>query len=153
MDKNAETGVSRSALTDFTTGTSVADRARRENSLNSGLIMNKTFAEPSTATSGHYRVGFNLRCRCNMKSSMPSDALPNNNAVSNNHAVPDKNKNKDDRATLIAISVLACFLQDILHEGLGHGVTAWLSGAHTITLSTVALQADIDTRWISANGT
>jgi hypothetical protein len=88
-----------------------------------------------------------------MKSSMPADALPNNNAVSNNHAVPDKNKNKDDRATLIAISAFACFLQDILHEGLGHGVTAWLSGAHTITLSTVALQADIDTRWISANGT
>jgi len=74
---------------------------------------------------------------------MPADA------VSNNDAVPDKNKNKDDRLTLIATSVLACFLQDILHEGLGHGGTAWLSGAHTITQSTVALQADIDTRWIA----
>jgi hypothetical protein len=31
--------------------------------------------------------------------------------------------------------------------------TAWLSCAHSITLSTVALQSDIDTRWISANGT
>ncbi len=40
-----------------------------------------------------------------------------------------------------------------MHEGLGHGVTAWLSGAHKITMSTVALQCDIDTRWISANGT
>jgi hypothetical protein len=49
--------------------------------------------------------------------------------------------------------VLACVLQDILHEGLGHGVTAWLSGAHHVTMSTVALQYDIDTRWISANGT
>src|ERR1700721_791628 len=39
MDRNAETGVSKSALADFTTGTSGADRARRENSLNSGLIM------------------------------------------------------------------------------------------------------------------
>src|SRR5579863_2378407 len=60
---------------------------------------------------------------------------------------------EDDRLTLIAISALACIVQDILHEGLGHGVTAWLSGAHKETMSTVALQADIDTRWISANGT
>jgi len=60
---------------------------------------------------------------------------------------------KDDRATLIAISALACILQDVLHEGLGHGVTAWLSGAHRVTMSTVALQSDIETRWISANGT
>jgi hypothetical protein len=60
---------------------------------------------------------------------------------------------KDDRPTMIAISALACILGDILHEGLGHGVTAWLSGAHSLTISTVALQSDIDTRWISANGT
>jgi hypothetical protein len=60
---------------------------------------------------------------------------------------------KDDRLTVIAISVLACVVQDVLHEGLGHGVTAWLSGAHRLTMSTVALQSDIDTRWISANGT
>jgi hypothetical protein len=60
---------------------------------------------------------------------------------------------KDDRLTLIAISALACILQDVLHEGLGHGVTAWLSGAHRVTMSTVALQSDVDTRWISSNGT
>jgi len=60
---------------------------------------------------------------------------------------------QDDRLTLIAISALACIIQDVLHEGLGHGVTAWLSGAHRLTMSTVALQSDIDTRWISANGT
>lgn len=54
---------------------------------------------------------------------------------------------------MIAVSVLACILQDILHEGLGHGVTAWLSGARQVTLSTVALQSDIETRWVSANGT
>jgi len=60
---------------------------------------------------------------------------------------------KDDKLTLIAISALACVLQDVLHEGLGHAVTAWLSGGHHMTLSTVALQSDIDTRWISANGT
>lgn len=59
----------------------------------------------------------------------------------------------DDLPTRIAISALACILQDVLHEGLGHGVVALLSGAHTVTISTVALQSDIDTRWISAGGT
>ncbi|HET6179991.1 MAG TPA: hypothetical protein VFE61_23925 [Candidatus Sulfotelmatobacter sp.] len=60
---------------------------------------------------------------------------------------------KEDRLTVIALSALACILQDVLHEGLGHGVTAWLSGAQRVTMSTVALQSDIDTRWIAANGT
>ena len=60
---------------------------------------------------------------------------------------------KNDWLTMIAVSALACILQDVLHEGLGHGVTAWLSGAHQITMSTVALQSDIETRWVSANGT
>ncbi len=67
--------------------------------------------------------------------------------------VPDRVEAQDDRLTLIALSVFACILQDVLHEGLGHGVTAWITGARHITLSTVALQSDIDTRWISANGT
>src|SRR5580700_4876522 len=72
-----------------------------------------------------------------METTMPASAVSGN----------------DDRPTLIAISALACILQDVLHEGLGHGVTAWLSGAHRVTMSTVALQSDIETRWISANGT
>ncbi|MFZ0036539.1 MAG: hypothetical protein WAK91_03900 [Candidatus Acidiferrales bacterium] len=60
---------------------------------------------------------------------------------------------KDDRLTMIAISAIACILQDVLHEGLGHGVTAWLSGAQRLTMSTVALQSNFETRWISASGT
>jgi hypothetical protein len=60
---------------------------------------------------------------------------------------------RDDSLTVISISALACILQDLLHEGLGHGVTAWLNGAHQITMSTVALQSDVSTRWISASGT
>ncbi len=59
----------------------------------------------------------------------------------------------DDRLTVIAIAVLAYVVADVLHEGLGHGVTAWLSGARQITVSTVALQSDNASRWISANGT
>jgi len=68
-------------------------------------------------------------------------------------AASDRVPDKDDRPTLIAISALACILQDVLHEGLGHGVTAWLTGAHSLNISTVALQSEIDTRWIAANGT
>jgi hypothetical protein len=60
---------------------------------------------------------------------------------------------QDDRGTVLSVSALACILQDVLHEGLGHGVTAWLSGARQVTMSTVALQSDIETRWVSANGT
>jgi hypothetical protein len=60
---------------------------------------------------------------------------------------------RDDRLTVVAIAAIACVVQDVLHEGIGHGLTAWLSGAHRITMSTVALQSDIDTRLISANGT
>jgi|SRR5579871_395650 len=60
---------------------------------------------------------------------------------------------RHDRLTIVAVSVLSCILQDVLHEGLGHGVTAWLSGAHRITMSTVALQSDNASRWIAANGT
>ena len=60
---------------------------------------------------------------------------------------------KDDVLTLVAISALACILGNLLHEGLGHGVIAWLSGAQRLTISTVALQSDVDTRWISASGT
>ncbi len=59
----------------------------------------------------------------------------------------------DDKLTIISMAALAAVLQDVLHEGLGHGVTAWLSGAHRITMSTVAMQSDISTRLISANGT
>lgn len=58
-----------------------------------------------------------------------------------------------DKITIVAVAALACILQDVLHEGIGHGVTAWLSGAHSITMSTVALQSDIETRWVAANGT
>lgn len=65
----------------------------------------------------------------------------------------DEGSRLDDRVTVITVSVLACVLQDVLHEGVGHGVTAWLSGARQVTLSTVALQSDIETRWVSANGT
>ncbi|MBS1800753.1 MAG: hypothetical protein JSS95_13110 [Acidobacteria bacterium] len=60
---------------------------------------------------------------------------------------------KDSTLTLCALGALACMVQSVLHEGLGHGVAAWLSGAHTITVSSVAMDADIESRWIEAAGT
>lgn len=60
---------------------------------------------------------------------------------------------RDDFVTVVSIATLAYFVQDVLHEGLGHMATAWLLGAHKLTLSTVALQSDIDSRWIDAAGT
>src|ERR1700730_3552047 len=60
---------------------------------------------------------------------------------------------RDDFWTVVAVATMACVLQNVLHEGLGHGGVAYLSGAHFITLSTVAEDADIDSRWILAVGT
>ena len=59
----------------------------------------------------------------------------------------------DDKLTIISIAALADVLQDVLHEGLGHGVTAWWSGARWVTVSTVAQQSDISSRLIAADGT
>src|ERR1700731_2764852 len=54
--RKADTGVSKSALTDFTTGTSVAVRASRENSLKSGLIMKKYSPEHMPVTVNYRRA-------------------------------------------------------------------------------------------------
>jgi hypothetical protein len=59
----------------------------------------------------------------------------------------------DDLWTVIAVAAAVCMLGSVLHECLGHGGVAYLSGARTITLSTVAMNADIDSRWIEAAGT
>jgi hypothetical protein len=60
---------------------------------------------------------------------------------------------KDDLWTLVAFGVLAYMISNVLHEGLGHGGVAWLSGAHRITVTSTYMQAGIDTRWILAAGT
>lgn len=60
---------------------------------------------------------------------------------------------EDDRLTVIAVAALACMLQNVLHEGVGHGFASYLQGAHTITLSTVAEDSDVTSRWIDAAGT
>jgi hypothetical protein len=61
--------------------------------------------------------------------------------------------NSDDLWTVIAVAGLAAMSQSFVHEGCGHGLVAWLSGAHFVTVTTVAANADINSRWILAAGT
>lgn len=67
--------------------------------------------------------------------------------------INETSEGSDDRWTIIAVAAVACMLQSVLHEGLGHGVVAYLSGAHFVTVSTVAEDADVDSKWILAAGT
>src|SRR5579862_445219 len=60
---------------------------------------------------------------------------------------------KDDLLTIIAISVIALMLGTMLHEGVGHGAVALLTGARSGTLSTVAWSSDFDSRLVAAGGT
>jgi hypothetical protein len=60
---------------------------------------------------------------------------------------------KDDLWALAAFGVLAYMISNVLHEGLGHGGAAWLSGARQITVTSTYMEAGMDTRWILAAGT
>lgn len=62
-------------------------------------------------------------------------------------------KPKDDILTVCATSVVALILSTMLHEGLGHGALALLTGATSGTLSTVAWSSDFDSRLVAAGGT
>jgi hypothetical protein len=60
---------------------------------------------------------------------------------------------RDDLWTLAAVGVLAYMISNVLHEGMGHGGVAWLSGARQITVTSTYMEAGMDTRWILAAGT
>ena len=59
----------------------------------------------------------------------------------------------DDILTICAISLLAGMLTNILHEGVGHGLTALLTGAKSGVLTTVAWSSSFDSRLVEAGGT
>jgi hypothetical protein len=59
----------------------------------------------------------------------------------------------DDKLTICAISIVAGILTNVLHEGIGHGFTALLSGAKTGVLTTVAWSSAFDSRLVEAGGT
>ena len=59
----------------------------------------------------------------------------------------------DDILTIGAISIVAGILTNILHEGVGHGLTALLTGARSGVLTTVAWSSVFDSRLVQAGGT
>jgi hypothetical protein len=60
---------------------------------------------------------------------------------------------KPDTLTVIAISIVASAVTDILHEALGHGGACMLTGAQPLVVSTVHFECSIDSRVVSAGGT
>ena len=59
----------------------------------------------------------------------------------------------DDALTVCAISIVAGILTNVLHEGVGHGLTALLTGAKSGVLTTVAWSSAFDSRLVEAGGT
>ncbi len=59
----------------------------------------------------------------------------------------------DDGLTVCAISLLSAMLADVLHEGLGHGALALITGTQSGVLTTVAWSSAIDSKLVAAGGT
>jgi hypothetical protein len=59
----------------------------------------------------------------------------------------------DDGLTICAVSLIAAALDDVLHEGVGHGLLALLTGAQSGVISTVAWSSAHDSRLVAAGGT
>ena len=60
---------------------------------------------------------------------------------------------QNDKATIISIAVIASAAATLLHEGLGHGVTAWLRGDIPTVLTSNHLSALRADHWVEAAGT
>lgn len=76
-------------------------------------------------------------------------------AISMNPAISqhERRASSDDAVSICAISVVASILTNVLHEGVGHGVIALLTGAKSGLLTTVAWSSAFDSRLIAAGGT
>lgn len=59
----------------------------------------------------------------------------------------------DDALTVCAISLLSAMLADVLHEALGHGALALITGAQSGLLTTVAWSSAFDSKLVAAGGT
>jgi hypothetical protein len=62
-------------------------------------------------------------------------------------------EHKPDTLTIIAITVIAAVVTDVLHELVGHGGACLLIGAHPLLFSTVHFECSVDSRILSAGGT
>ncbi len=60
---------------------------------------------------------------------------------------------RHDLLTLASVGIVACVLADMVHEALGHGIAALLTGDRILSLSTVAIQNAAPNRFLSAAGT
>ncbi len=60
---------------------------------------------------------------------------------------------RDDWLTIGAMAVIVGFFAALLHEGLGHGLVAYLQGAKKLLLTNCYLDSDLETRAIDAAGT
>ena len=67
--------------------------------------------------------------------------------------LPKPAPSADDTLTIIAISIVAGILTNVLHEGVGHGLTALMTGASSGVLTTVAWSSAFDSRLVEAAGT
>ncbi|MGA8037601.1 MAG: hypothetical protein WA823_08620 [Candidatus Acidiferrales bacterium] len=63
------------------------------------------------------------------------------------------NKPGDDVMTVVAISLIAEMVTNVVHEGLGHAATALATGTTLGVLSTVEWAGGADTRLVAAAGT
>jgi hypothetical protein len=57
------------------------------------------------------------------------------------------------KATIVSMAVIASATATLLHEGLGHGVVAWLRGDGVTELTSNHLSSVRPDRWVEAGGT
>ena len=57
------------------------------------------------------------------------------------------------KATIVSMAVIASATATLLHEGVGHGITAWLRGDIPTELTSNHLSALQSDRWVDAGGT
>src|ERR1700733_408571 len=58
-----------------------------------------------------------------------------------------------DKPTIISMAVVASASATLLHEGIGHGLTAWLRGDIPTELTSNHLSSMRPDRWVEAGGT
>jgi hypothetical protein len=60
---------------------------------------------------------------------------------------------RHSKATIVSMAVIAIGTTALLHEGVGHGVTAWLRGDVPTELTSNHLSSLHEDRWVQAGGT
>jgi hypothetical protein len=61
--------------------------------------------------------------------------------------------NEHSKPTIISMAVIASAVATLLHEGVGHGVTAWLRGDIVTELTSNHLSSIRPDKWVDAGGT